>query len=96
MSHERSNAASVTVMQMTSTLPSPDTDPASGRTGVDALEAVLDAQRAIGLLFMGRYTLQGAAGRRLGGQGLVQFATQEEAGVRVAIKVCLNLHFVFL
>ena len=54
---------------------------------VEALEAALDEHRDSQALFLGRYTLLGAAARRAGGQGLVQFAVQRETNVRVAIKV---------
>ena len=53
----------------------------------DQLEDALDSQRQAAAPFLGRYTLLGAAGRRVGGQGLVQFALQPETSLRVAIKV---------
>ena len=79
----------------TSTLPgAPGVLPWAGKSGVEALEAVLDAQRTAEQLFLGRYSLLGPAARRTGGQGLVQFATQPEPLLSVAIKVrCCSFSF---
>jgi Lipopolysaccharide kinase (Kdo/WaaP) family len=54
---------------------------ATGATDpVDALSAALDQMHDAGEKFMGRFALRGFLGRRVGGQGVVQFAQVVDSG----------------
>jgi hypothetical protein len=59
----------------------------AARPEVERLEDALDALFDAGAPFMGRYELLGAAERRAGGQGVVQFARLPHNGRQVALKV---------
>ena len=58
----------------------------------DALHEVLDGLHERGEMLLGRYIVQGAAERRAGGQGIVQFAIDSRTSQTRALKVCLFFH----
>jgi hypothetical protein len=81
-------AATTLDMTTTPSLPRPTRDGAM--LNRDLLENALDALSGRGQLFMRRFELLGPMNRRIGGQGVVQFARVAASGEGVAIKFFLN------
>lgn len=80
-----------TTFDTTAAPPLPPPDAASGEVAVldrPLLEHALDNMHACDELFMGKFAILGPLERRVGGQGIVQFATA--AGEPVAIKFFVN------